>query len=544
MTTRSQVKIGVRPGYATTTSCKLAICSLYPEDVVVAVNGVAQPAVTLAAVGTDRATPVTFNGASTSTAGYAGSINITGLQPFTRYSYTVTQNGNSESGSFMTAPRATDDFSLFFGGCDNNTNLGGSPTGFYDKIMDYIQNGALPTVGMLFVDDLGYVDGSLVDDSAGTGHTTTGAAAATQNWKTGGVYNYALAYMGNLGLLQNTGNAYVAWGRDSARVFCSQNMNLWPQWGDHEFVNDIGWDAPTNSVSIPSGGTVSYATLFANGKAAWDALIKPLQPPSLGTPDTAANHWGFTLGPVAIVAPDGITNGNGTWDRATVGVGSGEPTVVFGNNQIDDVLNFLNTSGAAFNLIGLMHSVRYLSPVVGVYQQGAQHPLYNHILPEYQRLFTAIGNTPKSVMDNPKTNGVQGVTVCLHGDYHHACVLRHQAAAYTGNAAEQFYSVHNGTTNGSTNFSWPNAYSPQGTLYDGKTYVEYESGWVNTTGLNHNWAGLRIDVYGSKPQKEMHVIPMNAAGAEVWHGRFVERSSNTTFSAGYELPVEVGGEAL
>lgn len=529
MATLAQVQIGIRSGYATTTTCKIVAASLVTGNITISGSwGAGTFTIVPAQIGTD-------SGTAKAEACFVGSTTITGLSAFTRYTYTATQGSLSSSGSFMTAPSASDDFSFFFGGCDNNTNFGGTPTGFYDKIESYIKTGALPTVGMLFVDDLGYVDNCRVDDSGvnGTGHKVTNTTDGAYN--TAKVYDYAIGYVCNLGMLLDSADAYVAFGRDESRIYCTKNMNLWPQWGDHEFANDLGFDIPADSASLVSGSTVSAATIYANAKAAWNAIIKPLQPPSIGSIDvdgvqtpangganatTGANHWGFKIGPVAIVAPDFITHSNGTWDRSTT---TGLPTVIYGTNQINDILSWLNTNGTSFNILGLAHSIRYMSAGISPFNNGAQHPLYNSLLSEYQRLFTASGNSPASIMDNNKTNGIQGVTVCLCGDYHNACVLHHEKAL-GGQKTEQFYTVNIGTINGSSNFAWPSA-TPTGTSYDGTTVV-YSSPWASTA---HNYAGIRVDVYGSLAPKEMHVILMDSTGTELFHGRWLERSSNDVF---------------
>lgn len=399
--------------------------------------------------------------------------------------------------------------------------------GFWQKIKEYAQSGSLPTAGVLFVDDHGYVDLMKVDDSAGSGHSctdlTNGAAF------TGLVYNYALGYVCNLGMLQNTGNFYVAWGRDSARAWCNQNLNYIPQWGDHEFYNDLGWTLPTASVALPETGAKA-ATMFASGKTAWNAFMQPLQPTDLTkTLDATSNHWGYTIGPLKVVAPDMISKGDGT--------GISPVTTVYGNNQIDDILAYLNSSTSPFNILCMSNSVRHLS-ASGIYlgnTQGAQHPLFDHCLPEYQRLFT--NSSTNSIMNSVKTNGISGATILLHGDMHHACVLEHKNVSYALNNAEMFYSVHLGSINGSINTDW-NAIA-EGESYGGTTVEYLVDGWGLST---HHWHGMRIDVFGSYKVKELHIILMDETGNEVWHGRWLEKSSNDSFPTSWIRPnVIMGG---
>jgi hypothetical protein len=558
MTIGAQVAIGVRPGYATASTCKMIVASLANRDVTINCNGV-NYVVAMTRTDTD--------GSPATPAGYTGYTTITGLSAFTRYTYTVTQTGNSgsSSGSFMTAPNANSDFSFFFSGCDNGLSSAAG-TGFWNKVHDYALNGALPTVGHVFVDDHGYVAEMNVDDTGYSGLKTSSISGAYVN---GRVFDYALGYIAALGMLGNTGSAPVAFGRNADRIWCNQNLNYIPQWGDHEFANDIGWDFPVMWASPPTtclpASVATGATMFTSGKAAWDAFHLQLQPPSRGSGisslDATANHWGLTWGCVNIVAPDGFTNANGQWNHgngATGGLTGSYPSVLFGSNQIKDCLNFLNNSPQPFNIWGMCYGIRYLDNTSTVYSSGTQHPIYDGVLAEYQQLFTAIGNTPKSVMDSNQTNGNSGVTVTVHGDYHRQMVTHNQKAAYTGNSAENFYSVWNGTTNGSTNFPFAQSGVTNGTVTPGVaptagsgysyggTTLTYNSAWVQPSapGTGHRWGGCRIDVYGSKPQKEMHIVLMDELGTEMWHGRWLERSSNEVVPVDWVMPSISMGASL
>lgn len=530
MTTGAQVQLGVRTGYATGTTCKISVASLDAGEITVSGSwGVTTFPITPAAVGEV-------------TVGYTGSAEITGLDEFTRYTFTVTQGAKSSSGSFMTAPGQRDDFSLFFASCDNNTTHG-SPytTGFWDKVHEYVASGALPTVGVMFVDDHGYVDGNRADDTAGTGLMVSGAPLGKGAHYYGLVSDYAIAYMCDLGMLQDTENPYVAWGRDADRVWCMQNLNYLPQWGDHEFTNDFAFDYNKLTATVVGNTSVSGIAVWAAGKAAWDAFMQPLMPPVF----SGSYGWAASYGCVNLIALDSITHGDGTWNRTDLpGVGTAVINSMFGATQIDALLTWLNTpeNQRPFNLFGMCNSVRYLTDNFSVtpgavnyivYNCGAQHPIYDHCLPEYQQLVTATGNTPPSLMDNPATNGLTGATIWLHGDIHHAAVTHHKKAAYTGNAEENFYSVVLGTISGSTNFNMPIAVGES----FGGTELVADSGWTNP---EHNYAGTRIDVYGSKSKPELHITLMDSTGATMWAGKWYAKSSNEPVGLAYSLPRHAG----
>lgn len=530
MTTSAQVQLGVRTGYATETSCKIVVASLADGDVTI--------------TGSWGTTTITAANMVAIGAGFVGNTTITGLSSFTRYNFTATQGAKSTSGSFMTAPAVRDDFSLFFAGCDSHklTGNGGNVTGFWNKVHDYAVNGALETAGVFFVDDHGYVDRCVVDDTAGTGLAVSDTTNGVQY--NANVADYAIGYMAFLGMLGDTEQDAVAWGRDSDRVWCNQNLNYLPQWGDHEFMNDFGFVCNAGTAAPISGinPTKSGADVFAAGKAAWDAFFKPLMP----TPLDGGYGWAMSLGCVNLIAPDGITNATGDWDVGTEipSDAGGQIGTLFGDTQIDAILAYVNANPKPFNLFGIGYGIRYLEAystpgASGVFSHGSQGAMYNHVLTEYQRLFTgdpAVANPQPSLMKSNYTNGVAGSTILLHGDYHHACVLHHQKAAYADNLAENFYSVHLGTINGSTNFSMPLA---EGASYDGTT-LEYTSGWTNSTPGNHNYAGMRIDVYGSRSRPELYVTLMDSTGATMWAGKWMARSSNEALDTSYEVPSMVG----
>lgn len=529
MTIGARVELGVRAGFPTTTTCKLVVASLADGDVVITGSW-----------GTSTITAANMVAIGSPVVGYVGSIEITGLSSLTRYTYSAVQGSKTASGSFMTAPGDRDDFSLFFAGCDCNTiynnpdNVAypGHVTGIWDVVRDYAQNGDLPTVGVFFVDDIGYVDYYRGDDTANTGlavtNLTSGPASAAS------IKDYAIAYMSNLGMLGHATtaptNRYVAWGRDEDRAWCSQNLNVFPQWGDHEFVNDIGILYPTASATPISvdGFSVTPAAIFAAGKAAWDAFMGPLQPAVFNAADS--NGWGAALGCVNLVAPDRITNANGTW---VAGSDTGVPTTFFGTNQITSILSYLESSTKPFNLFGMSNSLRNMTNTKTTSSSGGQHPMDEICNTEYLRMFRTTGLSPKSIMDNASANGLNGVSVLLHSDYHHACV-KHHAATLNGSAlAENFWSVYVGTVSGSTNFTMPVA---EGVSYNGTT-LEWDSGW---TSPNNDYAGMRVDVYGSRSRPELHVTLIDANGGTMWSGKWLARSSNEALNITYEVPQLLG----
>lgn len=592
------IPIGIRVGYDSGTSCAVVASSLTSGNMTLVCEGVTYGPFAPSAVGADRGTP-DQSGGVTACYNYAFSVTTSGFSPLTRHTFTVSQVGNSGSvsGSFMTKPSATSDFSFFFGGCDATYSTGGDSTGDgnnhggWNIIQQYVQNGALPTAGIIFVDDHGYVDGNYVNDenyavgyysaAGGWGYDIDATWASYSNVNGSGrrhsssyqtaaathkQYDYALGYMSMLGMFGSDHNRKFALsnpalgsqttsiatiiGRDPSRVYCCQNLNYWPQFGDHEFGDDIGWDnvTSTNANWVP-------------GKAVWDAFMGPLQPPKFNAAN--GNAWGMTLGCVTLIAPDGITNANGMWgtNRSTITpttvqpytpVAGELPNIVYGASQINDILTYVDTQAKPFTVFGMMNSIHYPYPpsniplggYSSVFECGAQHPIADLIPSEYNQWYrnnSTIQASPLSIMANPKTNGIAGVTLNLHGDYHRSMVVKNHAPAAGNLLAELTYSVGLGTINGSSNFRVP-ATVAQGSDLTGYTLIKYLSqGWDNTT---HKYHVMRVDVYGSKAVRELHVILMDETGAEMWHGRWLERSSNEVVPVTYSAPIKSSGKSL
>lgn len=482
-----QQSLALRWGYSDGTTIKVVAHSLSSADVVVTVSGVS-PVTFSSMTGVGTVTPL----AGKTEAFFAEGKTISGLSAFTTYTYTAVQGANSITGSFTTTPSINDDFAFFVGTCDNISSLGGSSPGMYEHIRSYMQtSGNLPVVGLLHLDDhYGYMDFNGVDDSAGTGHKIT--AGDTYAYETATDYNYALGAGAALGLYSASGNAFCTDGHDADRVWCMQNLPVWPQKGDHDCgKNEMGWSTATDGVGLPS-------TQYDNSLLVWNAILKPLQPPAID--GSNSNAWGATFGPVYIAAMDGITQASGDGTDYTAA-----PADLFGSTQISSVLSAMNNS-SPFKILGLSNGIRYLNADnPHDYTDGAQNPIELHAT-EYPALFTDAG----SLMGMNATNGAGGTFFTMHGDYHGLKAQKNERA--NGTNAEWFYSFNVGTLTGATNFPKIAA----DTVYNGST-VEYSEGVLN----NHDYWCARVEVYGSRYPRECHVILMDKTGADVWSKKFV-----------------------
>lgn len=563
----AQLKLSVRSGHATATSVKINVISLYDgvadggDDVVVAVDGIGNTNIALTRFATDRGSA---DPGGQTWAGTQGANTITGLTADTQYTYTATQGANSETGAFRSALSDTQDGEAFFVSCDKSSGAESVP-GYYQ----FMHSRALshPVYAMIHHDDHGYVDNGNVDDTGYTGRKCTGNPKETLKQ-----YDYAVAYMAQLGLLGGGVGAEsmnrIATGQNLERQWCFRNINLLPQWGDHEFYNNFSWDSIYNPATNP--------TLFAAAKAVWDKIMLPLQPPcrsaGISILDVTANHWAADIGCARFITMDGITNSSSpALDEPVIGgIVVYDPDDVthvgLGTNQIKDIRNGLDTT-QPFKFLTTWLGSRILSPIdpASIYtsdwqRNGSKQPMYDVLRLEWQKLFTetaVTGGVANSVMNNTKTNGVLGNTVILHGDEHLARVVKNYAPAYTGQAAENFYQITMGSINNLSSVPVNLAVAADGYVFSptpsqpGYTHLssstpvatqefldtEVQNGPVPVSAYDNQFLGCRIEIYGTRSPKEAHVYLQGDTDQTLWAKKWVQYF---TGNEGAEITADVG----
>lgn len=507
---------GLRFGYMTSSTIKVMGCSLVGDDIVIEVAG-QSTTITLTQIGTDAPVGHPYFGLQ---AGFVGDAQISGLIGFTKYTYRARQGEESFTGSFHTAPGERDDFALVFTTCDCNTVFQGESDGNkgMNIIRDYAENGPLPLIAIVHHDDHGYMDGNGLQDGGDTGHAQTLFVPTIGRTE----YDYALGALCNYGLfggITSTGNenSYGTWGHDEDRQWVWRNIPLLPQWGDHDAgFNEIGWGIDK---------TVSpYTIMYGHASVVWDAFYQPLTGPSLQSADLNARHYGFNLGCIKFLMPDGITNGSGDGDSLTPFTNT--PTIVYGSNQVDDVLNYIDTDPMPFTCMTMNYSVRHCGVPTTMTNAGAQNPISTH--PDYARLFTNAAQTPPSIMDNPLTNGQQGTFFTLHGDNHQFIATINENTS--GGVDEWFHSFCAATLNGSSNFK---SDLDPGDGANGTTVLEYDSPGLN----GHEGWVMFLEIHGSKLKREVGIkVIRHSSSDTIFEGKFVEDYGNALLDAGFTPP--------
>lgn len=520
------------PGASTATTVKmLVVCMDDPTstDVEVTCNGVTYTSgseFTLTAYGV----------------AWTGQLTITGLSAFTQYSWTVTQGSESDSGQCYTTPDVGDDYSLFVGSCDNNTQLSNSAntnpetvTGMWSYIKTYTQTGGLPVAGLVFIDDYGYVTAmNFTDDFTGaSGLTATAPHEGTED----GVSLAWLALIGctggsgiplhsELDVVSNNDDLKAHWAREENRAWCRKNINLFPQWGDQDFKGDIGYTSDSQAGSNTRWTT--YQVTDGLGAAAWKKFLGYCQPPSAGSADTHANHWTLPFGALTVCTLDQVTNGDGSWNsNAESPV---QMTTVYSTDQIDDVLGALTSATTAFKLLAMPSGIRYLGQGnTSLNSYLAQYPLFNQCVIEYKRLFT---DDTDSLMLNAQTVGAAANLIVVSGDLHRACVIRHHSDAYASNQGESFEHWQTGTANGSSNFSNSTGLVSGdefvGTNGTTKAKLLYDEPTVS----GKRFHVIRCDVYGSENPKRMVMTLIDRNGVEVFSRQYIQSEGNLSQPVG------------
>lgn len=556
-----QVKIGVRIGYAKAPTAKLIFMSLTGGTVTVTCSG--------GGVAGDVVLAPTDSDTANSPAGYIGTLEITGLAEFTQYTYTATKGADSVSGSFYTLPGWEDDFCFYAITCDAPVSAGvnGGWTdgeGFYKDIKAQVQAGGLPCVGILHLDDHGYTAARQFTDAAAVGldaarpsKLNTHYAFSASYLSFYGMYSSGSAEMGtDVGgfgdseAYTTTGNIDI--GRVPARVWCMQNLPVWPQWGDWEFESDLGFDRPTTSpTQVANAYHKTYTAGIGNkdggGYLAWQTFMAPLQPPSVASNDPDCNLWAFNLGCTRVIAVDGITKSQG----AVTSYGTLPPSLlvddaqavssIFGTGQIADIKAAIDVS-AAFTFLGLANGIRYMSEYATEFYSGAQHPIKDHCPSEFNALFT----DADSLSAIPATSGQYGQLFTVHGDLHHGHVYRHQIT--DGVVPTDFYEIGVGTVTTSYNHSallYKNTSIPlleydigeshRGSLIE---YINKLVGYMADTEYHTYW-GARISVYGSRAIPEL-VIELFGKDGVLWSGKFLGHKGAQKYSSTVEVAQIVG----
>jgi len=480
---------------------------------------------------------------------WTGYINLS-LTANTRYPWSVTQGSNSDAGSYYHTPAQHTDFRLHAVSCDNNTvfsNAGNAEPhnviGHWQYMKQDYDSGS-EIAGMVVIDDDGYVYTCIVkDDGSGSYDAATGLVnTGTQ----GDLDFYLIAWCATLGMLGLDRTTYtdeelankdllqILWGREENRAFCRKHINrIHCGQSDWDSGGDMGWD--DEPLTAFTNGTAAYNMFYGLGQPDISDLITKT--------DASAGHWVAGFGDLCLGNLDYITNSTRTWGSNVIYGTSAQLTqftTLFGNAQIDDYLNAVDACDRPFSIMLTQWGTRYavartdvsapyitFTDSVTERDYNAQHPLFDHCLADYQRLYTSTSGV-SSIMDNPKTNGSLGTFMMLGGDLHLFNAASHSHPAYTGNYAENFWQINIATINNSQMAS-PAAVTGADIA---NMHIEYTQDDVS------QFYGCFLDVVGTSSPKQVILKAQDKDNTEILAKQFVVgRGGNE----GYDLDINVLG---
>ena len=462
---------------------------------------------------------------------YYAVINITGLQPWTTYSYTIYENDVQQgSGTFRTLPDdQTTPFELALIGCDNAQN-----DGLYDVIANrsYARNGSI--IAIVHVDDLGYLDSRTVTDKEGV--TSTGLPRVTHL-----AYDYAAAWF-----------VPLAGGHDATddqKLWIAHNIPTFWMWGDHEinnnFMTDVyaldlyntGTRAPNEHVTLDNSTWLAanraYSKIAQAAAPSFDSVY-----PVNGV-DGKTYAYGFDIGPIRFFLHD--RNSATECHDCTYGLQcpgkicgeiSGHESYLenYGRTQLDHLKNWLDDATHPFKLL-------FSGITVGGHSITENEPWLSWWPDEFHDFESWVDS-------NANLNGTNGNFIYVAGDYHNFAIhKRSKSAPQNGNA--NFMEYYVGTINGTSN----HPAIPPGEIQNGCEVIYSESAGV---GGHDHWLTI-VNVTAT----ELKFTTLDKYHQEIFHGTLRHGAGNhfvedDTQTAGLTIvdvtdpsnPVQIGRTAV
>lgn len=315
-------------------------------------------------------------------------VTITGLSANTTYTYTVSKNTESVSGSFTTQTSGEHEFGWIMATCDSWRHKTGKNS--YTAIRKLCETSPEKIAGIFMIDDLFYTDDFTLSTDSETG-LSSGVPQSTGLGR-----DYAVSYAVLLGC---TGYDTQKW-RHADRLWVNRNIPTWASGGDHaiEFNHCRG---PIGSGDY-QGCDRTVGGLEEIGKAEWDSAIGNGNPTPLRTDRW---HWGKTIGDVSF----------SLWDYSLYSqphnpASPDADLVAYGSEQINDIMSYHTTQSSPFNIFLMESGINVGQPW---HSSSAADPWHPNEANGWKTTFDA----------ENKLNGVSGSSVVMYGDNHSPHVM-------------------------------------------------------------------------------------------------------------------------
>lgn len=420
----------VQFGANTVSSCRINIFSDYPQPVKINVDGI-NKTILLRAMGEDAAAfyPATIG---VEQAGYYAHYEITGLRrSHTQYKITATQEGTPQGtlmfiGNLRTAPGPDDRFAVVTYSCSgrNIANQGGGWNAVkrYAELDQNINPDQVPLSMVIGVDDIGYIDSYVVDDTAySIPHNTEQVVMYETD------YVACVKWLAWAGMMNNTASAAVESGREFTHTWCNDNLNQIGIWGDHEIFNDVGYGATSGTYRLDGSGTSIDQTVakFKTQENAWDIFFAYRNGPGHFNLDGnevnakvegRSRAFAVDVGPIQFIALD--RNYGDMSDR------EGNGKFIYSQAQIDGARVALESSDARFRIVGSAHRYR-LDSIDNAYDIADDDN-------------AALGIFTDPSMSLMKKHNDDGSKFLIFQGDNHSIEVRHHGKAQAGRLTEQF----------------------------------------------------------------------------------------------------------
>lgn len=470
--------VALRVGYCGQTTARILVASLRGGTVAATCSGGTVTVPALVGHGDDNpAHPGLYVCAT-------GVVEIAGLSPFTQYSYSITVDGITRSGSFRTLPAdSATDYGFLMWTCEHRSAGSQWQRGsVYQHVREVIESSDVPILFAAHIDDLFYPDifkfFGVDQTDPTTGLYITAGSGQQGACATGLQWDYAVSWCAWLGLLPS-----VPEMAEPHRQWVRENLPLWAMWGDHEIEGDhcsVVYDGlGANSVSrgcnrsAYNNGEPNMADLESRAEAMYEAFcVSACAPPRLAVDGGPANqpgaqYWGAAIGPVRFFCMDrnkysepynacdagdshsygrgnfaGVCSGATLPTRSELGYATDtQPAHMLGAQQLDDMLNWLDADEPFKVVFGPTGISRHNQPWSDMWPQEFD---------DY------IGRAGVGLLKNSKTNGATGYSCHLKGDTHGMSAVSYHADGTagglggTGTSSGELWEICPGTINGST----------------------------------------------------------------------------------------------
>lgn len=285
-------RIRCQVGYVSADTAKIIVVTFNDKPITATCSGGTPSVGTLTAQGT-------AHGGGLDHVCHTGLVTITGLTAGQRYTYSLTHEGETISGSFRTEPSAGAAWKLIMSTCEGPwLNVGGAQ--MWRGMRERIEADS-EIVARAHIDDVWYFDTAKIQNYGTgsacpeTGITQSGVPQATES-----EVDYVVAYAAYFGMFPE----WLVWTGNEHRQWLLRNIAWWTMFGDHEFYGDARSHV-AKSTSAVMGNIPAIDAFIEGASGLWNSFFGNANPPVLRASEY---YWGMDFGGVTFATLDRVTH--------------------------------------------------------------------------------------------------------------------------------------------------------------------------------------------------------------------------------------------